>query len=95
MAHETGRIRGKAFRIAAFMAALMIFAGCAGLEPFEPRDNREEGPKEGLFTGSQGEWVILGPKTPETSEAEKTDAAKGSKTGQEEMKQPEKSANGE
>ena len=40
----------------------MVIAGCAGMEPYEYRDNREEGPEKGLFTGSQGEWVIVGPK---------------------------------
>jgi hypothetical protein len=34
-------------------------AGCAGIEPYEPRNNREEGPEKGLFTGSEGEFVIL------------------------------------
>ena len=47
---------------------VVVMAGCAGIKPYEPRNNREEGPQKGLFTGSQGEWVILGPK------AEKTDA---------------------
>ena len=37
----------------------ILFAGCAGMKPYEPRNNREEGPKKGLFTGSQGEFVIL------------------------------------
>ena len=31
----------------------------------------EEGPEKGLFTGSQGEWVIVGPKTEETDAEEK------------------------
>jgi hypothetical protein len=33
-------------------------AGCSGLEPYEPRDDREEGMQTGLFTGAEGEWVI-------------------------------------
>jgi hypothetical protein len=37
----------------------VIMAGCAGIEPFEPRNHREEGPEKGLFTGSEGEFVIL------------------------------------
>ena len=57
---------------------VVVLVGCAGIEPYEPRDNREEGPEKGLFSGSQGEWVILGPK------AEETDA--------EEKKRPEKPA---
>ena len=46
-----------------------ITGGTAGyrirLKQYEPRDDREEGPEKGLFTGSQGEWVILGPKAPQ------------------------------
>ena len=45
---------------------LVIIGSCAGIEPYEPRNDREEGPEKGLFTGSQGEWVIVGPKEPET-----------------------------
>ena len=40
------------------MAALLV-SGCAGIEPYEPRNDREEGPKKGLFTGSEGEFVIF------------------------------------
>jgi hypothetical protein len=29
------------------------------MAPYEPRNNREEGPEKGLFTGSDGEFVIL------------------------------------
>lgn len=58
------------------MAALAI-CGCTGITPYQPRDNREEGPEKGLFTGSQGEFEILRktgapekggetPKAPET-----------------------------
>ena len=39
------------------LAALLI-AGCAGIEPYEPRDHREEGPEQGLITGPEGEFVI-------------------------------------
>jgi hypothetical protein len=37
----------------------LLVSGCAGMEPYEARDEREEGPKQGLFTGSDGEFVIL------------------------------------
>jgi hypothetical protein len=40
------------------LVACLIIAGCAGITPYEPRNNREEGPEKGLFTGSQGEFVI-------------------------------------
>ena len=38
--------------------ALSLVTGCKGLEPFEPRDDREQGPEQGLFSGEQGEFVI-------------------------------------
>jgi len=50
---------------------VVVMTGCARIEPYEPRNNREEGPEKGLFTGSQGEWVILGPKAEETDTEEK------------------------
>jgi hypothetical protein len=60
--------------IGALLLALLVLAGCAGIEPYEPRNNREEGPESGLFTGSEGEFVIHRkadqPKT--DSEASKT-----------------------
>lgn len=43
--------------IAAIIALLLVIASC-GIKPYEPRNNREEGPQQGLFTGPQGEWVI-------------------------------------
>ena len=43
---------------------ILLFAGCTGIKPYKPRDYREEGLETGLFTGSPGEWVILGPKAP-------------------------------
>ena len=41
------------------LLALLVISGCAGIEPYEPRNNREEGPERGLFTGSEGEFVIF------------------------------------
>jgi hypothetical protein len=38
---------------------VVVMAGCAEIQPYEPRNNREEGPEKGLFTGSEGEWVIF------------------------------------
>jgi hypothetical protein len=43
--------------IGPLLAALLV-AGCAGIKPYEPHDYRREGPKKGLFTGSEGEFVI-------------------------------------
>ena len=51
------RIRG-ALQIGPLLVALMV-GGCAGMEPYEARDEREEGPKQGLFSGADGEFVIF------------------------------------
>lgn len=37
----------------------LLFTGCADIEPYQPRDYREEGLEKGLFTGSEGEFVIF------------------------------------
>ena len=81
-------------RWTAVLLLLMVVAisGCTGIEPYEPRNNREEGPEKGLFTGSQGEWVILGPKAPETDAEEKKNGAPESETQREEKKDPAKPA---
>jgi hypothetical protein len=44
--------------IGPLLVALLV-TGCAGIKPYEPRDNREEGMEKGLFTGSAGEFVIF------------------------------------
>ena len=49
-------IRRKALVIGPLLAALLV--GCTGIEPYEPHDYRREGPKKGLFTRSEGEFVI-------------------------------------
>ena len=49
--------RRKSLWIGPLLVALLL-AGCAGIEPYEPRDTREEGMEKGLFTGSEGEFVI-------------------------------------
>ena len=51
--------RRKTLWIGALLVTLLIIAGCAGIEPYEPRNNREEGQEKGLFTGSEGEFVIF------------------------------------
>ena len=68
---------------------VVVMAGCAGIEPYEPPNNREEGPEKGLFTGSQGEWVIVGPKAEETDAEEKKNGPQESETNPEEKKRPE------
>lgn len=63
---------------AALLLVLLLVAGC-GLQPYNVRNHREEGPEKGVFTGSEGEFVIFRygdkPKSeeePESGEA-KTD----------------------
>ena len=53
-----GKHRQKALWIGLLLVALLV-AGCAGITPYEPRDHREQGPEKGLFTGSEGEFVIF------------------------------------
>ena len=48
----------RAFQIGPLLAVLLV-TGCAGMEPYEPRNEREEGPKQGLLSGSDGEFVIF------------------------------------
>ena len=49
----------KALWIGVLLAASLLVTGCAGIEPYEPRDHREEGPEKGLITGPEGEFVIF------------------------------------
>ena len=48
----------KVLWICPLLVALLV-TGCAGIKPYEPRDYREEGMERGLFTGSEGAFVIL------------------------------------
>jgi hypothetical protein len=36
----------------------LLVTGCSSITPYQPRNNREEGPERGIFTGSKGEFVI-------------------------------------
>ena len=72
----------KALWIGVLLVASLVIAGCAGIEPYEPRDHREEGPEKGLFTGSEGEFVIFR----KAAEPE---------TGSEESKRLDETADGE
>ena len=73
--------RRKALWIGALLVAL-LFTGCAGIKLYEPRGDREEGPEKGLFTGSEGEFVIY-------RKAEKPE------TGSEASKRSDETAEGE
>ena len=83
----------KALWIGPLLIALLV-AGCAGIKPYEPRNDREEGPERGLFTGSQGEWVILGPKAPQKDREEKNKGEQETESEREQKKHPEKPADG-
>ena len=49
--------RRKALWIGPLLVALLV-TGCAGIEPYAPRDQREEGPERGLLSGADGEFVF-------------------------------------
>ena len=52
-----------------------MLSGCTGMSPYEPRNNREEGPEKGLFSGSQGEFVIFrGDPSTEDEKSEREEA---------------------
>jgi len=51
------KLRHVALWIGPLLAALLV-AGCAGIEPYEPYDYRQDGPKQGLISGPTGEFVI-------------------------------------
>ena len=56
--HQSHKAIRKALWIVALLMTLVVISGCAGIKPYKPRDNREEGPKDGLFSGSKGEFII-------------------------------------
>jgi len=76
------------------LAALLVMAGCADIQPYNPPNHREEGPEKGLFTGSKGEWVIVGPNSTQASGEEDKNATADSETDRKEKKNPEESAEG-
>ena len=83
------------------MLVALLVTGCAGIKPYEPRDHREEGPEKGLFTGSEGEFVIFRKADePETgSEASKrsdeTTDGEQQKTGSQEKEKKAETKSGE
>ena len=53
--------RPKALWLGSLLVALLLallFTGCAGIEPYEPRNIRVEGMEHGIISGSEGEFVI-------------------------------------
>ena len=53
------RHSGKICRAVILLLIFVLLVGCGGIQPYEPRNHREEGPEKGLFTSSEGEWVIF------------------------------------
>ena len=86
---------GQKALVIGLVLVVLLTAGCAGIEHYEPRNDREEGPQKGLFTGSQGEWVIMGPKTPQKDKEEKNKGEPETESECEQKKQPENSADGD
>jgi len=52
-------------------AVLIVLLGGCGFRPFEPPSSSEIPAGPGLFTGKQGEWVIVRPTAPPTPPAAK------------------------
>ena len=42
----------------ALCTLLILVFGCAGIEPYDPPDYREEPPVQGLLSGETGEFVV-------------------------------------
>ena len=83
------------------MLVALLVTGCAGIKPYEPRDHREEGPEKGLFTGSEGEFVIFRkadePKTGSEASKRSDETADGEqqKMGSDEREKKAETKNGE
>lgn len=52
-------VRTRAMLRTGALLVVLLVTGCAGFEPYEPRDYREEGLEQGLFSGEAGEFVIF------------------------------------
>jgi hypothetical protein len=77
------------------LAALLVIAGCSEIKPYNPPNHREEGPGKGLFTGSQGAWVITLPEAAAQAGGEENkEASPDSETDRKEKKNPEEPAEG-
>jgi hypothetical protein len=65
---------GRVSLAAAVLLLCLLVTGCSSITPYQPRNNREEGPERGIFTGSKGEFVIPMPGEPakEEGNAKKT-----------------------
>ncbi len=89
---KTGRRKTRAG--AALLLALLFVAGC-GMEPYEPRNNREEGPERGLFTGEEGEFVIFRLRSKPKGEEDPEGGAEEIETQEEDSETQDEEANPE
>ena len=60
-------------RLIPWLLALLVIAGCSGIEPFEMTNTREEGPEKGLFSGPDGEFIVHGRADAPDAEGETKD----------------------
>ena len=85
-------------RIALWLGIVLVVSlvvGCAGIEPYEPRDDREEGPEKGLFTGSKGEFVIYKKADEPETGSEADESTDGQQKQMDKEKKKEKTKSGE
>ena len=73
--------RQKGWWAVLLLAVLLVMAGCADVKPYQPCNHREEGPKEGLFTGPRGEWVIYRSDAPADDDEKKKKAEQTTAAG--------------
>lgn len=59
----------------ALLALAVVIAGCSGFTPVELRNEREEGPQKGIFSGSAGEFVIFSYTPPEKKPEKREESA--------------------
>ena len=51
------------------IVVVLLGSGCSGITPDgKLRNNREEGPESGIFSGPGGEFVIIAPASPTVGE---------------------------
>ncbi|GAB6191043.1 hypothetical protein [Desulfocastanea catecholica] len=63
--------------ITAFVVVL-LGSGCSGITPDgKLRNNREEGPESGIFSGPGGEFVIVAPLSPTAGEKKPEEDGQG------------------
>ena len=56
---RTSRYLQRAILGSGLLLTAVLLSACRGFEPFEPRNDRVEGPEYGLFSGEAGEFVIF------------------------------------